>query len=100
MVVPKGLRSIKRFGTRYGRTNKAKVAKIEAETKKAHKCPYCSRIKVHRVCFGIWSCDNCKAKFTARAYTVGSKSSLTEESVQLVAESPILKQNTVEEDEN
>ncbi|VVB81377.1 50S ribosomal protein L37Ae [uncultured archaeon] len=95
-----GLGSVKRFGTRYGRTLKHKLAKIEVEQKKMHKCPYCSKPKVSQVSFGIWHCEKCKAKFTARAYTVGTKLSLAEQAAQMIAESPELQLNkTVEEEQ-
>jgi len=95
----KGLGPAKRFGTRYGRTLKYKLAKIEVEQKKAHKCPYCAKPKVYRVSFGIWRCDKCNAKFTASAYTVGTKRSLAEQAAQLVAEAPELRSKKVVEEE-
>ncbi len=88
----KGLGPVKRFGTRYGRTIKYKLAKIEREQKKQHQCPYCSKNKVKRVSYGIWTCEKCKNTFTARAYTVGKKLSLVEQAAQLVAEAPKLKE--------
>lgn len=66
----KDLRSAKRFGTRYGRSLKLKVADIEASARSEHKCPYCNYIKVKRVNTGIWACGNCNAKFTGKAYTL------------------------------
>ena len=64
------LNSIKRFGARYGRTVKWNFAKIEAEQRKLHKCPYCNKIAVKREAAGIWQCNKCKSKFTGRAYTL------------------------------
>ena len=93
----KGLGPVKRFGTRYGRTTKHKLAKIEIELKKAHNCPYCSKNKVSRVSYGIWNCEKCKNTFTARAYTVGQKLSLTEQAAQMIAETPHIKER--EEDD-
>ena len=84
----KGLGPVKRFGTRYGRTTKHKLAKIEIELKKRHTCPYCAKKSVRRISYGIWSCERCKNTFTARAYTVGKKMSLVEQAAQLVAEAP------------
>jgi large subunit ribosomal protein L37Ae len=66
----KQLGSIKRFGTRYGRTNKHKLAAIENEQKRAHACPVCHYDKVTRLSNGIWTCTKCKAKFTSRAYAI------------------------------
>lgn len=63
-------KAIGRYGTRYGRRNRVKVAMIEIEQKKKHKCPKCRYAKVRRISVGIWKCSNCNAKFTSRAYTV------------------------------
>lgn len=59
----------KRFGTRYGRTVKQKVAKVEAVSKAKYKCPYCSAQKVKRKMAGIWECAKCGKVFTAKAYS-------------------------------
>ena len=66
----KHAKAVGRYGTRYGRRNRDKVALIEVEQKKRHKCPYCAFPKVSRISAGIWKCDKCSAKFTSRAYTV------------------------------
>ncbi len=71
--IKKGLGSIKRFGARYGRTVKLKLAKIEKEQKKKHKCPYCNSMQVKRLSAGIWFCKKCKAKFTGKAYTLAKE---------------------------
>jgi len=73
MAEKKTLGSAKRFGVRYGRTVKKRLAAIEKEQKKKHKCPYCSKERVKRVFAGVWYCDNCETKFTSRAYTVSEK---------------------------
>jgi len=94
-----GLGPVKRFGTRYGRTLKHKLAKIEVEQKQRHKCPYCGKLKVSFVSFGVWQCDKCNSRFTARAFTVGEKLSLAEQAAQLVAEAPELRtKGSVEEE--
>jgi len=59
-----------RFGARYGKKHRAKVAEIEKKQRSKHKCPYCSKFKVRRVSIGIWMCEGCKAKFTGKAYEV------------------------------
>ena len=66
--------SVRRLGSRYGRTLRFKLGKIEAEQRKKHKCPYCNYKKVRRVSAGIWHCKKCGAKFTNKAYTVGKVS--------------------------
>src|SRR3989338_2550629 len=67
------LTSVKRFGTRYGRTMKLKFGKIETEQRKKHKCPYCDAFQVKRLSAGIWECRKCHIKFSGRAYTLVKK---------------------------
>jgi len=83
-----GLGSVKRFGTRYGRTVKHKLAKIEAGLRGKHKCPYCAKQKVKRVAMGIWNCQKCSTTFTARAYEIGEKISIAERAAELAAAQP------------
>ncbi len=64
------LGATKRFGARYGRTNKHNFIKVEKEQRKLHKCPYCSKIAVKRIAVGIWHCRKCDSKFTGKAYTI------------------------------
>jgi len=72
MIIDK-LGAAKRFGARYGSTLKYKLAKIEKETRKKNKCPYCNKIKVKRISSGIWLCRGCNTKFASRAYYVAKK---------------------------
>ncbi len=67
-----GLGSVKRFGVRYGRTTKHRLAKIEKQQKAPQKCPYCLKFGVKRVAVGIFECPTCKSKFTGKAFTVGA----------------------------
>ena len=60
----------KRFGPRYGGKNRLKVDKIEKESRKTHKCPYCSKEGVKRLATGIWQCRKCDIKFAGKAYTI------------------------------
>ncbi|HIH05238.1 TPA: 50S ribosomal protein L37ae [Candidatus Woesearchaeota archaeon] len=76
------LTSVKRFGTRYGRTTKLKFGQIEAEQRKKHKCPYCAAVQVKRIAAGIWNCTKCRAKFAGRAYTIARKQEAPQESPQ------------------
>lgn len=68
MAGKKKVTTAKRFGVRYGRTNKEKVSKIEAESRKRHKCPYCNYTSVKRISVGIWGCKKCGSKFSGQAY--------------------------------
>ena len=61
-------KTITRFGTRYGRTIRERLADVEAGYRGKHKCPYCSYPNVTREAAGIWSCSKCKTKFASRAY--------------------------------
>lgn len=73
MKKQKTLRSAKRFGSRYGKRVKEKVAAIERVQKAKHKCPYCHYRKVRRLAVGIWQCNNCDSKFTGKAYTISKR---------------------------
>jgi len=70
MAAGKKLGSVKRFGPRYGRRVKHRLAEIESVLKGKHNCPYCKAPKVKRVAAGIWECKKCGAKFTGKAYSV------------------------------
>jgi len=59
-----------RFGARYGRKLRGKVAAVEKKLRSKHKCPYCNKLKVKRLASGIWQCKSCNSKFTGQAYTV------------------------------
>jgi len=95
MAETKKLKSIRRFGARYGRKTKQRFGIIEEEQRKKHKCPYCNAQKVKRVSFGIWECKKCGSKFTGKAYSIAKKISFEEES----EESPKLKEETKKEKE-
>ncbi len=74
MAAEKKFGSAKRFGSRYGRKIRDKVAMVEKERKKKHKCPYCHKIGgIKRIAVGIWNCTKCESKFTAKAYTISKK---------------------------
>lgn len=89
------LGSVKRFGARYGRKPKLKFSKIEAEQRKLHKCPYCSKVAVKRIAAGIWNCRKCSAKFTGRAYSISKK--ITAKEAAEIIEEPIIEKEEVEE---
>lgn len=55
-----------RFGVRYGRKVKERIARLE-ETKK-HKCPACLKLTLKREAAGIWVCKKCGLKFAGKAY--------------------------------
>lgn len=59
-----------RFGSRYGRTIRQKVADIEKRQKRKQLCPYCKHNTAKRISMGIFSCLKCNSKFTSGAYEV------------------------------
>lgn len=73
MATEKKFKSINRFGPRYGRKIKEKLAKIEEGHRKLHKCPYCNHVKAKRLAVGIWFCKKCGSKFTGKAYSIKKK---------------------------
>ena len=58
-----------RFGARYGRVARRRVAEIEAEMHEDHECPACGEHDVDRTGTGIWECGACGHAFTGGAYT-------------------------------
>ena len=65
----KKTKSAGRYGSRYGRKKRSKVASVESKQKGWHKCPYCNKDRVKRVSTGIWQCRKCNTKFAGGAYT-------------------------------
>lgn len=59
-----------RFGARYGKTIRKKIKVIEELQKKKQFCPYCRTKKAKRLSMGIFLCNKCSSKFTAKAYNV------------------------------
>jgi large subunit ribosomal protein L37Ae len=57
-----------RFGPRYGRVSRRRVAEIEADTNADHTCPDCGATRVSRTGTGIWECSRCDHTFAGGAY--------------------------------
>jgi large subunit ribosomal protein L37Ae len=57
-----------RFGSRYGKGIKKKVAEIEKVQKRRHVCPSCGMPYVKRLASGIWVCKKCGTKFAGASY--------------------------------
>ncbi len=70
MAEEKQYGSVKRFGARYGRSIRDKIAQVEAILRAKKKCPYCHSLNVVRKSAGIWHCTKCKKTFAGRAYTI------------------------------
>ena len=57
-----------RFGARYGRVARRRVAEIESDMHEDHVCPECGSRSVSREGTGIWECGRCGYKHTGGAY--------------------------------
>jgi large subunit ribosomal protein L37Ae len=57
-----------RFGCRYGRFVRKRIADIEAISGSLHRCPKCDMQSVQRRGTGIWECRKCGYKFAGGAY--------------------------------
>ncbi len=62
-----------RFGVRYGKTVRARWAKIEKKRKAKQKCPFCKKLGCKRIAKGLWECKKCGKKFTGGAYALPSE---------------------------
>jgi large subunit ribosomal protein L37Ae len=58
-----------RFGARYGRVARRRVAEIEDEMNQDHECPDCGEDRVSRQGTGVWECGYCGYTFTGGAYS-------------------------------
>lgn len=63
-----GVGSAGRYGVRYGRVARRRVANIEAATNEKHVCPECREEKVTRIGTGVWQCGKCDYQFAGGAY--------------------------------
>jgi len=65
-----------RFGARYGRVARRRVAEIESDMRDDHACPECDEPRVERAGTGIWECGSCGYTYTGgtfRPETPGGK---------------------------
>lgn len=69
MAKKKRFGSVKRFGSRYGRTIRERTSVIEQAKFSKHKCPYCEAIRVKRASLGVYECTKCLKRFTGKAYS-------------------------------
>ncbi len=63
-------KSAGRFGAKYGRSVRAKIAKIEDKQKQKQLCPFCGKLGVKRISKGIWKCPKCKKKFASNTFHI------------------------------
>ncbi|MEK6913594.1 MAG: 50S ribosomal protein L37ae [Nanoarchaeota archaeon] len=62
-----------RFGARYGRSVRTKLASVEQKQRIKQKCPYCGKSGVKRLSKGIWKCSKCEKKFASDVYYLENK---------------------------
>lgn len=67
MPKTKKVKAAGRFGARYGRSVRLKVAEIESIQRKKQKCLFCNGV-AKRMSKGIWQCKKCGKKFASNAY--------------------------------
>ena len=61
-------RAAGRFGARYGKRVRAKLADVESKQRIKQKCPLCNRIGAKRLSKGIWQCGKCGKRFASDVY--------------------------------
>jgi large subunit ribosomal protein L37Ae len=65
----KSVKSVGRYGQKYGATLRKRVLVIESKAAKGQKCPKCRSIdSLQRSAVGIWQCKVCGIKFAGGAY--------------------------------
>jgi len=64
----KKTRAAGRFGVRYGKRVRSKLAAVEDKQRIKQKCPFCSKLGVKRLSKGIWHCKKCNKKFASDTY--------------------------------
>jgi large subunit ribosomal protein L37Ae len=57
-----------RFGARYGRVSRKRVAEIESDMRADHTCPECGEDAVDRKGSGIWQCGRCGYRYAGGTY--------------------------------
>ena len=68
----KKVKAAGRYGARYGRKVRTKIAEVESEQRKKQKCIFCNGT-AKRLSKGIWKCKKCKKKFAFDTYFLPKK---------------------------
>jgi len=61
-----------RYGARYGRKIRTKIADIESAQRKKQDCIFCNGI-AKRLSKGIWKCKKCGKKFASHTFILPKK---------------------------
>jgi len=67
MPKTKKVKAAGRFGARYGRRVRVKIADIESNQRKKQICIFCKGT-AKRLSKGIWQCKKCNKKFAGHTY--------------------------------
>jgi len=68
----KKARAAGRFGARYGKKVRNKLADVETKQRVKQKCPHCEKLGVKRTSKGIWECSKCGKRFASDVYYLSS----------------------------
>jgi large subunit ribosomal protein L37Ae len=72
MVKTKKVKAAGRFGVRYGRRVRRKIAEIETLQRVKQNCIFCNGV-AKRLSKGIWLCKKCNKKFASHTYFLPKK---------------------------
>ena len=72
MVKTKKVKAAGRYGVRYGRKARGKIANIESIQRKKQQCIFCNGV-AKRLSKGIWKCKKCDKKFAHHTYILPKK---------------------------
>jgi large subunit ribosomal protein L37Ae len=64
----KKVKSVGRFGARYGVRIRRRIREVEARQKTWHECPRCAAPRVKRTSTAVWECRKCGYKFAGGSY--------------------------------
>jgi large subunit ribosomal protein L37Ae len=64
----KKVKSVGRFGARYGVRIRRRIREVEARQKTWHECPACAAPRVKRTSTAVWECRKCGHKFAGGSY--------------------------------
>jgi large subunit ribosomal protein L37Ae len=67
MARTKKVKAAGRFGARYGRSVRTKIADMESVQRKKQKCIFCKGVS-KRVSKGLWECKKCKKRFASHTF--------------------------------
>ena len=71
--------NVGKYGSRYGKSTRNKMAKSTSLVRSSRKSPFCNKNTVRRLSTGLWVCKKSGIKFTGKAYTFDSKSLVSSE---------------------